>query len=132
MKNLLIPDPFIGTNELDVQWNENEDWEYFSHFQMNRLQLQHDRINLTFEGLDTYADIILNDSLILQTDNMYIPWIVDVKKYLRVGENVLQVYFHSPVLKGQEKLNSHLHLIPASNESKPVGHQTTIRGQSCN
>ena len=126
MKNLLIPDPFIGTNELDVQWVENEDWEYFSHFQINSSQLQHDRINLTFEGLDTYADIILNDSLILQTDNMYIPWIVDVKKYLRVGENVLQVYFHSPVLKGQEKLNSHPHLIPSSNESKPVGHQTSV------
>ena len=35
VKNGLIPDPFIGTNELDVQWAENEDWEYLSHFQIN-------------------------------------------------------------------------------------------------
>ncbi|HJM46375.1 MAG TPA: glycoside hydrolase family 2 protein [Candidatus Marinimicrobia bacterium] len=126
MKNGLIPDPFIGTNELEVQWVENEDWEYLSHFQINQSQLHHDRIDLTFEGLDTYADIVLNDSLILKTDNMYIPWSVDVKKYLRMGENVLQVYFHSPVLWGQKKLNIHPHLIPASNEAKPVGQQTSV------
>jgi beta-mannosidase len=27
-----IPDPFYGTNELDLQWIEERDWEYESTF----------------------------------------------------------------------------------------------------
>ena len=126
MTNGLIPNPFIGTNELNVQWVENEDWEYIAEFHINQESLGHDKIEITFEGLDTYAEIFLNDSLILQADNMFIPWSVNVKKYLKLGKNNLRVYFHSPVIRGQKKLDANPRFIPASNESKPVGQQTSI------
>ncbi|SVB49726.1 uncharacterized protein METZ01_LOCUS202580, partial [marine metagenome] len=126
MTNGLIPNPFIGTNELNVQWVENEDWEYIAEFHINQESLGHDKIEITFEGLDTYAEIFLNDSLILQADNMFIPWSVNIKKYLKLGKNNLRVYFHSPVIRGQKKLDANPRFIPASNESKPVGQQTSI------
>ena len=126
LNNGMIPDPFMGTNELDIQWIENEHWEYLSSLYANQELLNHDKIDLTFEGLDTYTDIFLNDSLILQTNNMFIPWSIDVKKCLKIGENNLRIYFHSPVYMGQEKLNSHPRLIPASNENKPIGKQTSV------
>ena len=118
MTNGLIPNPFIGTNELNVQWVENEDWEYIAEFHINQESLGHDKIEITFEGLDTYAEIFLNDSLILQADNMFIPWSVNVKKYLRFGKNNLRVYFHSPVIRGQKKLDANPRFIPASQKSE--------------
>ena len=52
---------------------------------------------LVFKGLDTYADVYLNDSLILKADNMFREWSVDVKGILKKGDNKLRVYFHSPI-----------------------------------
>ena len=55
---------------------------------------------ICFDGLDTYADVILNGVKILSTDNMFRRWSVDVKKLLGEKENELEVYFHSPVKDG--------------------------------
>lgn len=93
----LIPDPFIGENERQVQWVDKEDWLYRTVFTPDSALLASGRIDLVFEGLDTYADVTLNDSLILSANNMFRTWEIPVKGLLREGENTLQVYFHSPV-----------------------------------
>ncbi len=95
--NNLIPDPFFGTNENDVQWIEKEDWEFQRTIDLDNETLSHKHIELLFHGLDTYADVFLNDSLILQTDNMFQTYRVDVKKHLHQTGNTLRVLFHSPV-----------------------------------
>ena len=93
----LIPDPFFGTNEKQIQWVENRDWEYRTSFQLSENELKHDGAEIFFEGLDTYADVYLNGSLILKADNMFIAYRTDVKKLLRKGENKLHILFHSPI-----------------------------------
>ena len=92
-----LPDPFFGKNEEKVQWVEKEDWQYRTTFTLSKEQLEHEAAVLTFEGLDTYADIYLNGSLIKRTDNMFVGYTLPVKEVLREGENRLQVYFHSPI-----------------------------------
>ena len=89
--------PFYGMNEEKVQWVENEDWVYRTSFQVTEEQLNRDEALLCFEGLDTYADIYLNGSLLERTDNMFVGYTLPVKEVLRKGENRLQVYFHSPI-----------------------------------
>lgn len=122
----LIPDPFIGTNEDQVQWVEKEDWEYRTFFRVPAKMLDHDAIVISFEGLDTYADIYLNEQKILEANNMFRGWEVDVKPFLKRGKNELVVYFHSPVNRGMEKLQQLDYLLPATNEQAPVGQQTSI------
>lgn len=92
-----LPNPFYGMNEKKVQWVENEDWIYKTSFQLTDEQLARDAALLNFEGLDTYADIYLNGSLLKRTDNMFVGYTLPVKEVLRKGENRLQVYFHSPI-----------------------------------
>lgn len=99
LANNAIPDPFIGTNEDSVQWIEREDWEYTCTFTINNKLLHHDFQFLHFEGLDTYADVYLNDSLILQSENMFRSYRIDVRELLHKGDNTLRIYFHSPVNK---------------------------------
>ncbi len=96
LKNDLISDPFWGTNEDDLQWIESESWEYKVTFQLTRAQLQHQRVDLTFEGLDTYAEVLLNGQKLLEADNMFVEWRAEVSGLLREGENSLSITFQSP------------------------------------
>lgn len=97
MENNMIPDPFIGQNERDVQWVDKEDWIYQTSFDLDTNLAHQDNINLVFEGLDTYADVFLNDSLVLKADNMFRKWDIPVKEILKPEQNKLTVYFHSPI-----------------------------------
>jgi len=97
LENGMIEDPFYGNNEKALQWIEKEDWEYKTTFYVNSDIITKDQILLEFQGLDTYADVYLNDTLILEANNMFRSWHVDVSQILRLGENEMSVYFHSPI-----------------------------------
>lgn len=93
----LLPDPFYGKNEEKIQWVEDRDWHYRTSFTLTQEQLERQAAQLTFEGLDTYADVYLNGSLILRADNMFVGYRIPVKEILRAGENQLYIVFHSPI-----------------------------------
>ena len=93
LQNKLIPDPFYSDNEKKVQWVDTCDWIYTTTFEIN-LSAQASSV-IEFEGLDTYADVYLNDKLILVSNNMFSEKKVMLpKEYLR-KENELSIYFHS-------------------------------------
>ena len=93
MKNDLIPDPFFGTNEQSLQWIGEKNWIYETEFSVPTDVLKKQVVELVFEGLDTYADVILNDSLVLKTNNMFRTWRVDCKNLLRPDGNRIRVRF---------------------------------------
>ncbi len=97
----MIDDPYYRDNEEKLQWIEQEDWEYQTVFNVDEATLQKKHVELVFNGLDTYAHIYLNDSLILETDNMFREWRVDVKPYLQRERNRLHIYFESPLKKSK-------------------------------
>jgi beta-mannosidase len=87
-----ISDPFYGTNEDSIQWVSERDWQYKSHFSVSKNTLENEKQLLVFSGLDTYAKVYLNDSIILQANNMFLSWEVDVSGFLK-KENVLLIKF---------------------------------------
>lgn len=94
LEHQLIEDPFIGNNENEVQWVSEENWEYKTQFNIDEETLSRKNIQLNFEGLDTYAKVFLNYSLILKANNAFRKWEVDVKSLLR-EENTLHIRFES-------------------------------------
>ncbi|WP_329805832.1 beta-mannosidase [Flavobacterium facile] len=102
LENQLIPDPFVGTNEKQLQWIENENWEYETKFNLTKSELKNQNIDILFEGLDTYATIFLNGKLLLETDNMFRTWNTSVKDKLQIGENHLKIIFKSASKIGKE------------------------------
>ena len=94
MMNARIPDPFVEQNETTVGWVGKSDWEYQSEFTLTDSILQLEQIELCFEGLDTYADVYLNDVLLGSSDNMFRSWIYNVKQFVKT-ENKLKVRFHA-------------------------------------
>jgi beta-mannosidase len=94
LRNKLIPDPFFADNEKKLQWIDSCDWVYKTNFNCDSLLNNHYRILLEFDGLDTYADIYINNKLAKRADNMFRSW----KFYpesLHAGNNELKIYFHS-------------------------------------
>jgi beta-mannosidase len=112
LQNKQIPDPFFGDNEKKVQWVENEDWEYNTTFYCDTKTILKHNIELKFEGLDTYAKVFLNGKLILESDNMFRSWTVNVKKLIKEGENSLLIIFESAVKKGKAEAATYPYTLP--------------------
>lgn len=108
--------PFFGMNEEKVQWVEKEDWKYRTTFTVTEAQLGHSAALLCFEGLDTYADIYLNGALLKRTDNMFVGYDLQVKDFLRKGDNHLTVYFHSPIKQALPQWETDGFPYPADND----------------
>jgi beta-mannosidase len=89
-----IPDPFVKTNEEKVQWVATKNWEYKTTFTISEQELQKEFINLTFEGLDTYAKVFLNEQQITSTNNAFRTYTLDIKKFAK-ETNVLRVVFNN-------------------------------------
>ncbi len=104
LANGKIPDPFYRTNERDLQWIDKKDWEYRTILDLDAATLAHNHVELCFAGLDTYAEIYLNDVLVLTTDNMFRRWTADIKDHSKTGENILRVVLRSPVQEGLKQL----------------------------
>jgi len=104
LANGRIPDPFFRKNAEAVRWVDEVDWEYRTTFQVPGELLGRDRVRLLFEGIDTYARVYLNDTLILTADNYFLQWPVDCKSLLKKGENRLRIHIEAATRKGRELL----------------------------
>lgn len=109
--NNLIKDPFVGKNERDVQWVGEAVWVYKTTFKGPSLG---DggivKAVLAFEGLDTFATVVLNGQEILKTESMFISDRVDVTALLRPeadSNNELEITFESAYLKGKKLVEQH-------------------------
>jgi beta-mannosidase len=116
LNNKLIDDPFYRDNEKKLQWIGKTDWEYQTTFNVTAEMLGRKNLELIFEGLDTYANVFLNDEPLISTDNMFRTWRVDAKRFTRPGPNILRIRFRSPIneiLPIMAKMNYEL---PAGND----------------
>lgn len=116
-----VEDPYYRLNERGVQWIDKVNWEYRTVFNLSADDLTKHNIRMVFEGLDTHADIYLNDRLVFTADNMFITWKAEVKNFMKPGENKLRILFTSPVLKGMEKQELFGYPLPASNDQSEIG-----------
>ncbi|MCT4586731.1 MAG: glycoside hydrolase family 2 protein [Carboxylicivirga sp.] len=118
----LIKDPFYRLNEHDLQWIDKKDWVYKTSFTIDQALLSKDKIELNFAGLDTYADVYLNEKLILKADNMFRGWTTDSKDLLKEGENSLRIYFHSPIKVGLDIYDNYPYVVQSSpNDLAKIG-----------
>ncbi len=96
-----IPDPYLVNNESVLQYLENENWDYRTNILITKAELNNEHIELVFDGLDTYAKVFVNDSLVLVANNMFRTWIIDIKKELHIGKNTIYIQFESAVNKAK-------------------------------
>ena len=115
LANKLIPDPFYRDNESKLQWIDKADWEYKTVFNVDAQTFAKKNMEFIFDGLDTYADVFLNGKLVLQANNMFRGWSVDVKPIIKRTNNVLIIKFASAQNKVDSIAKSKLPLVLPDN-----------------
>ncbi|MDF2942567.1 MAG: beta-mannosidase [Herbinix sp.] len=103
MKHGMIEDPFWGENEKEMTKLAEKDYEYAREFDISPELLLEERIELVITGLDTLAEIILNNKIIASTDNVHRTYRFSVKDYLKERDNHIKIIFRSPFPYLEEK-----------------------------
>ena len=97
LSNKKISDFYYRLNENDLQWIGAKDWIYETRFDVPKDIFSKTNILLQFQGLDTYAKVFINDSLVLSADNFFRVWELDAKKILNEKNNHMKIEFTSSV-----------------------------------
>lgn len=118
----LAPHPFADKAEEELAWIENRRWQYSASLHVPAQALRYDAALLTFHGLDTYADVFLNGTLIFTAHNMHRTWQQDVRPHLREGQNTLEIVFTPPTLHHnvRQVLPSYPAHFPTDNDTSRV------------
>ena len=102
----LISDPYYGTNEETLTDLSKNDCTFYSSFSLTDDELNREKIDLNFYGLDTICHIYLNGTLLGKVMNMHRMYSYDVKSL--VGkENEIRLEFTGPIKYFEEMENMH-------------------------
>ena len=96
LANGVIEDPYWRDNELKALELMKEDFEYVGVFDGDDEILKQEKVYLHFMGLDTLADIYLNNTPLGSVNNMHRQWEFEVTDIIKRTENKLRLVFHSP------------------------------------
>ena len=91
-----IADPYVGTNELEVQWVGREDWAFRRTFTLTSGFLKNEQIILDLESVDTMAEFWINGQKAGESRTMFVPVRLSVRSLLKEGENELRIVLRSP------------------------------------
>ena len=111
-----LPDPFYGTNENKFGWLEEHVWEFKSIFFLTEEQLTKEYLELEFPSIDTYGKVYVNDQLLMESGNAFIPHRAQAKKLLKSGMNEVHVYITPPVIYHKNSYKKMGYQLPAPND----------------
>ena len=87
----VIKEPYYGINHQELGWIIESDFVYQTMFDVDEQIFNQDEILLTFDGIDTFAEILLNGKVLGTTQNMFLQYEFRVKEYVKRTDNVLEV-----------------------------------------
>ena len=92
-ENGVIPHPYLGTVENQLLWISDHPWDYTLRFDADKELLDKEKVELVFDGIDTYAEVKLNGEKLFFADNQFRVWKYEVKDLLKKKDNLLEVHF---------------------------------------
>src|SRR4030042_2610125 len=92
----LIPDPYEGTRELELQWIGRSDWLLRRRFTVEPRFLEGRRAWLRLENVDSVAEVLLNGRPGATGTSSVVPLQAEGEEALRAGGKLLGVRLASP------------------------------------
>jgi beta-mannosidase len=97
VKHGIMKDPMLKDNSKGAMWVKDLSWWYIKEFDVDKTMLEQEEIRLFIEQLDYHADIIINQHVVDQHKNTFVPFYQNVKSYLNIGRNQLVIRITSGV-----------------------------------
>lgn len=97
LANDRISDPFWRDNEYEARELFRKDYEFEREFHITKEMYENDKIELICYGLDTLAEIYMNDILLAKTNNMHRIWRFDCKQVVNLGDNQIKIVLRAPI-----------------------------------
>lgn len=91
-----------------------DDWTYTTVFDAPYTEENH-KVQLVFEGIDTIAEVYLNNELICNCENMHMDYKIDVTDELKEKNNLLKVVIRSSDLWTREHCHDMFSMANAQN-----------------
>jgi beta-mannosidase len=120
----LIPDPYFAANEQACRWIAERDWTITRMF--NAAGGEGD---LVISGLDTVAEVRLNDTLVLSGANAFRVHRVAVT--LRDGANTIAILFKSSVAEAARRQAEQPFFVPWHQGNCPIPNGNMLRKPQC-
>ncbi len=86
----VIPDPYLGRNEMACRWVAERDWTLRRTFQHGG-----GPCDLVIAELDCVAEVRLNGVVVLAAANAFRTWRTDVTAHLATGQNTIDILFRA-------------------------------------
>jgi beta-mannosidase len=125
----VIPDPYVGKNELLCRWVADEEWVATREFTL--AEVADGSHFLDIDYLDTVATVCVNGVEVLKAENCFRRYNPNVTKALKVGVNVVEVTLHSNTKAANEKQAAQPFYIPYSVSNNPIPNGNMLRKPQC-
>jgi len=122
----ILADPYYGQNEYECRWPAERDWTASRSFEANGRGPWLFRV----DGLDTVAEVRLNDHLVLEAANSFRPHSTDVSAHMRDGKNEIEILFKSNPAEGQRIAAAQPYPVPHTTNN-PVAGGNMLRKVQC-
>ncbi len=99
--NGVIEDPYYRENEAISTPISERDFEFETTFTLSEAELVEESLQLVFEGIDTLAEVYLNDVKLGDCDNMHRTWKYEIKG-IAAAQNHLVLKLASPTVYAAE------------------------------
>lgn len=99
----VIPDPYFSNNTQVLKWVAMANWSYERSFELQEAVLTKRVVQMVSLGIDTVADLYINDVFVAHTENMSHTIRLDVKKFVVAGQNKIRVEFASKVVEANNR-----------------------------
>ncbi|NWU97336.1 MANBA mannosidase, partial [Upupa epops] len=102
----VIQDPYYRFNDVMYRWISLDNWTYSRTFETTFDVRKWQKMNLIFEGVDTVAQILMNNITLGRTDNMFNRYSFDITSMIK-EVNFVEVQFLSAVSYAEEQSRRH-------------------------
>jgi len=127
----LIPDPYWGTNELDIQWVGQQDWVLSKDITCTQDVLNTGSPILTLTMADTVISILINGQEAGKCNNQFRRFRFDLSPFLHVGSNLIELVFTSAEKQAIKEAEQLSYPIPYSVYPVSAKHRNLIRKTQC-
>ncbi|MDD1784169.1 glycoside hydrolase family 2 protein [Enterovibrio sp. ZSDZ35] len=127
----IIPDPYLGCNETQVQWVGEHDWQMTRTFNIDANVLEAQQVDLILSMVDTMAQIEVNGVTALHCSNMFRHYRRDIRPLLREGENYICVTLNRADIEAKARAERLPFPVPWAVGNNQVPHMNTLRKTQC-